>query len=137
MAFLSIAFNVRAQDILMSTVGDAETYVSPSTCGPSARFVIKKKGLNSIHRCKEETFEVAGKKVVYVEIEYGAGMDCPAGCIYEAVFSIVTDKKEFEISAKPDRLVGINLEISELFRCWLDQDSAKNITLLYEKGEYK
>lgn len=122
----------------MQGVGDNESYISPAACGPSARFVIKKNKLNLIHRCKEEAFKVGGKKVVYVEIEHGKGMDCPAGCIYKGVTSIVSGNKESKITAKPDRsVVGVNLEIGEQFRCWPEQSLAKNTTLLIDRGEYK
>lgn len=131
--------DIHAQSIDFGTqrIGDTENYVSSATCGPSARFVIKKNKLNLIHRCKEEAFKINGKKVVYVEIEHGKGMDCEAGCTYKKAASIISGNKESKITAKPDRPIGINLEIGEQFRCWLEQSSAKNMTLLIDKGEYK
>lgn len=130
--------DIYAQHIDFETerVGDTESYISPETCGPSARFVIKKNKLNLVHRCKEEAFSVNGKKVKYVEIEYGEGMDCPAGCIYKVISSIVKNNREFKVVVKPTRLN--NLGIGEQFRCWIDSGIIKKrVTLIYQKNEYK
>jgi hypothetical protein len=74
-------------------VGDHPTYVNVSECPPNARLVIEGKGLpnNLIHSCEDERVKLdTGEEVNLVRIQYGEGMDCPAGCIYDSYVGIVT-----------------------------------------------
>ena len=73
--------------------GDHPTYVNVSDCSTNARLVIESKGFpdDMIHLCEDERVELdTGEEVNLVKIQYGEGMDCPAGCIYESYVGIIT-----------------------------------------------
>ncbi len=80
----------------MIMVGDRPTYVNVSDCSTNARLVIESKQFpdNLIHSCKDERVKLdMGGKINLVTIQYGEGMDCPAGCIYESYTGIVTQSQ--------------------------------------------
>jgi heat shock protein HslJ len=73
--------------------GERPTYVDVSDCPPATQSVIESKGLpnNLIHSCKEEPVKLdTGGEVNLVTIDYGEGMDCPAGCGYEAYVGVIS-----------------------------------------------
>ena len=76
--------------------GGRPTYVSVSDCSTNAQLVIESKGLpnNLIHSCKDECVRLdTGEEVNLVTIQYGEGMDCPSGCIYEFYVGVITQSQ--------------------------------------------
>lgn len=75
-------------------IGDFPAYKNVLFCPSHARYVVENKNLpgNLIHSCEEEKLELEGQTKYLVDIGYGAGMDCPAGCIYNGFRGLVNEK---------------------------------------------
>lgn len=80
-------------------VGDVASYVNYLTCDEYSKLAIEKFDLpkDKIHSCDSNLTEVENEKFYLVEIEYGEGMDCPAGCIFElGMYKVSEDKLGIE-----------------------------------------
>jgi heat shock protein HslJ len=76
--------------------GDLPIYVNVSECPPGARVAIENKRLpeNLIHSCQETPGKLdTGEMISLVSIQYGEGMDCPAGCIYDSYIGVLISSR--------------------------------------------
>lgn len=67
--------------------------------------------------CEEKkTKTVTGEQVTYLEITYGNGMDCPAGCIYSNAYLIVDQKFNiFEVAKKIEKDKSGKIRVDGIF----------------------
>ncbi len=76
--------------------GDQPSYVAITTCPVQARFAIQRKRLppEFIHTCEETLLTLdTGEQVTLIKVRYGEAMDCPAGCIYQTYFGLITEEQ--------------------------------------------
>jgi len=110
--------------------------IPPVSCIGSPYVVIRNHNLTKVNNCTQEKFSVNGKDISYVEITYGEGMDCPAGCIYGHYYALVVDNQENPITQKPSRYGYGNDEpqIRERLGCDLEwgKDLGSNVQLVYD-----
>lgn len=57
--------------------------MSAKCSDPRAKALAKKGGFTPIQDCSVDKFTINNEGYSLIEIVYGEGMDCPAGCIYE------------------------------------------------------
>jgi hypothetical protein len=81
--------------------GSNEKIIRPQECPDKARFVIEQKGFADIRSCRQQEQAIDGKTAWFVEIYYGPGMDCPAGCIYAKFLGIVDGTEIHELGLAP------------------------------------
>lgn len=121
------------------------TYVSYYSCGEAAQTLVTKMGIkrNDIHSCTNEKHVVNGKEVNYIELSYGPGQDCPAGCIYETTYAIVSGDDWQPINQIPiirdGRSQGNDIaQISDRYGCSSTQSiNFTNSTLVQIDGKYR
>lgn len=82
---------------ITNTIGDAPEYVDVRECPADAELVIDKYNINTeqIENCDVETFDLDGKAVSVVHIEYGIANDCPAGCFFSHYCAIVEEGEDY------------------------------------------
>jgi len=76
--------------------GNQPSYVAITACPAQARFAIQHKRLpvEFIHTCEETPLTLdTGEQVTLITIRYGEAMDCPAGCVYQTYFGVITDEQ--------------------------------------------
>lgn len=72
--------------------------INTTTCSINAQLAIKLNNLTEIKICDEEKlYDWNGKEVSYVRVEYGPGMDCPSGCIFQQINGIIEDGEYYDI----------------------------------------
>ncbi|KKS43590.1 MAG: hypothetical protein UV07_C0031G0009 [Candidatus Azambacteria bacterium GW2011_GWB1_42_17] len=76
--------------------------INKKQCSEEAQLVIKKFNLTTIRGCTSVPEVVDGIPLQYVEIIHGAGMDCPAGCIFSRTFAYISlDKSVVFLKNRP------------------------------------
>lgn len=61
-------------------------------CSKYAQIAIEKNNLTSVHSCQDTVYLFSNGTIAhYVEVTYGVGMDCEAGCIYYDYSAVVTE----------------------------------------------
>ena len=85
---------------LNSPVGFA---LDPKGCGSAeAQKVVAKKDLQAVRDCQIRDIQVDGKQAKLVSITYGAGMDCPSGCIYNGYVGFLLNDKLVDFQGEPE-----------------------------------
>jgi hypothetical protein len=79
-----------------------KSVISATSCSQEAQQVIQEKNLSSPRHCDVETIKIDNENAKLVTIEYGPGMDCPAGCIYESYTGIFKDDTLVDFIAAPN-----------------------------------
>jgi hypothetical protein len=125
------------------TVGDQPTHIALADCSDLVQSAIQSKGLpiDLIHSCKDENITLdTGEEVILISIQYGEGMDCPSGCIYEKYTGLSTDENHRLIDL-PD--VSIENEMwgrppfNEWRTWWTENHSSKSYqTVAMRNGYY-
>ena len=78
-------------------MGNSPDYKNVFFCPSETRTIIDKYGINEkqIEGCQSESFELNGKDVKFIHLEYGKANDCPSGCFFSHYCAIVEDEIDY------------------------------------------
>ena len=71
---------------------DNKSQLQNRNCDDYAKIISKQKGINDIKNCNLKQYTVNSQIINLVTIDYGEGMDCASGCIYQKYTGLIDSK---------------------------------------------
>jgi HEAT repeat protein len=106
---ITLAFLMTACDIenTASPSFGQPQYKNSATCPLETQEMIKQYAIGDvIVRCESQIFNVDGKDVYLVLLEFGPGEDCLAGCIFKHYCAVIEDGVEYPYTFPPHSHLG-------------------------------
>ena len=79
------------------TVGDSPNYKNVLFCPSEIRTIIDKYNVdkNKIENCQSKSFNLNGKDIKFIHLEYGRANDCPSGCFFSHYCAVVEQSIDY------------------------------------------
>ncbi len=88
------AGNPSMQTYPRQCIANGQTFVE-DICSSEARTIINKYNINEIENCQSKSFNLNGKDIEFIHLEYGVANDCPSGCFFSHYCAIVEDGEDY------------------------------------------
>ncbi len=98
-------------------IGDSSNYKNILFCPSETRTIIDKYNINEkqIEGCQSKSFELNGKDIILIHLEYGIANDCLSGCFFSHYCAIVDNEVDYPYAfyfSNPDENI-LNLEFDD------------------------